>query len=309
MLYCVYHLFKEIVEECQKQIGFLRDNSTQLPLELPDFTPGYKVLIQEEGNEQCYKIEIRTWNGKIFGVIFWNRAMEEMYYSIFDVKGRQVEEGAFLLSTKPTEEEMVDLTEEDYEYTFSISSADTYADLPLTTLILELDGSDSAKWDQDEIHSLDFQFLPALREIIIKDNSFTSVKSLNFSSLNYLESIIIGRNCFTSTPNAISSTTGRLFHVCECPALQSITVGAYSLSECNNFKLENTPQLTSISFDSFAFFNSPVFNISSKSNIFVLFTKQHRYATIEINYFGQLLLLQRRDCSTPKSLLSFPFTS
>ena len=263
MLHCVYYLFKEIIEECQKQIGILRDQGTQFPLKLSDFTPGYKVLIQEEGKEQCYKIEVQTWNGKIFGRMLWNTKMEEIYYSIFDMKGRQVEEGAFLLSTKPTEEEMVDLTEEDYEYTFSISSIDTLPDLPQSTLILELDGSDTSKWNEGETISLDFQFLPALREIIIKDNSFQSVKQVSFSSLYCLESITIGRNCFTSTPNAISTTKGRLFHVCDCPALQSIDIGAYSLSECNDFKLENTPQLTSISFDSFVFFNSPVFNISS----------------------------------------------
>ena len=263
MLHCVYYLFKEIVEECQKRIGILRAQETQLPLELPECTPGYKVLIKEEEKEQCYKIEVQTWNGKIFGIIVWNMTMEEIYYSIFDMKGRQVEEGVFLLSTKPTEEEMIDLTEEDYEYTFSVSSADTLSDLPLSTLILELDGSDTSRWNKDGTVSLDFQFLPALREIIIKDNSFQSVKQVNFSSLYCLESITIGRNCFTSTPNAISTTRGRLFHVCDCPALQSIAIGAYSLSECSDFQLENTPQLTSISFDSFVFFNSPVFNISS----------------------------------------------
>ena len=190
-------------------------------------------------------------------------------YILFNSKGDPFECGSFSLSNAPEDSEMIDMTSEDYEYTFQLSNCSQLTSLPLCTMILDVNGSTK---EMNSLESLDFHFYPALREIVIRNSSFKNVKKLFFTSLSFLESIIIGKNCFTTTENEISMTADRVVHISGCSALESITVEDYSLSECCDLQIKCNPSLKTINFGSFSFFNCPDFILDG--NLISLFSYQ-----------------------------------
>ena len=264
MLYCVYSLFVDIVTAFKQQIEENQQQQIEWELDVPNALQGYRIRVQNDSACGNYIITVNTYKGNKFGEIHWNMNSELNTYTLYSMKGYEREKGVFSLSRGPTEEEAVDLYAEDYEYTYSVTSHEMLSDLPICTMVMEIDGSVGSSEFDEKYDSLDFQFFPALRDINIRNNSFPSVRHLSFSSLRYLENISIGKNCFTSTPNLISTKNDRAFHVCGCTSLQSITIGDYSLSECNEFLLKDCPQLLDISFSRFVFFNSSSFRLCGK---------------------------------------------
>lgn len=264
MLYCVYSLFVDIVTAFREQVEQNQQDQAEWELDVPTALEGYKIRIQNDSIYGKYNITVNTCKGNKFGEIQWNMNSDANAYILYNMKGQERENGVFSLSSRPSEEEAMDLYAEDYEYTYSVTSHEMLSDLPICTMVLDIDGSVGSSEFDEKYDNLDLQFFPALRDLNIQNNSFPSVHCLSFSSLRYLENISIGKNCFTSTPNLISTKNDRAFHVCGCSSLQSITIGEYSLSECKEFILEDCPQLSMLNFSRFVFFNSSSFRLRGR---------------------------------------------
>lgn len=253
MLFCVYSLFKLILEACKNEIEECKHESPETKITLPEELCGYSASITWEPSTI---ITVKTDNNNLWGTISFQLNHNVLWYTLFNSEGCGFECGSFTQNKPPTEEEMVDMFSEDYEYTFQLSNPSQLTSLPLSTLILEVNGTSS---QMNSLESLDFHFFPALREVVIKDCSFRNIKRLFFTSLQFLESIVIGRNCFTTTEEAISTIADRIVRISGCSALKSITVGDYSLSECCDLQIKCNPNLETIHFGSFSFFNCPYF--------------------------------------------------
>ena len=266
MLFCVYSILKSISEICIRELTKIQSQSSETKISLPTELCGYSVTVSYEPKKV---IIVNTDVDNHWANVVIDSNSDVLSYILFNSKGDPFECGSFSLSNAPEDSEMIDMTSEDYEYTFQLSNCSQLTSLPLCTMILDVNGSTK---EMNSLESLDFHFYPALREIVIRNSSFKNVKKLFFTSLSFLESIIIGKNCFTTTENEISMTADRVVHISGCSALESITVEDYSLSECCDLQIKCNPSLKTINFGSFSFFNCPDFILDG--NLISLFSYQ-----------------------------------
>ena len=272
MLFCVYSILKSISEICIRELAQIHCLSSETKISLPAELCGYSVSISHETKTT---LEIRTDDDKQWAKVFIESNSDVLSYILFNYKGDPFECGSFSLSNKPDAEEMIDMSSEDYEYTFQLSDCSMLTSLPFCTMILDVNGSTN---DMNSLEILDFHFFPALREIVIRDSSFKNIKKLYFTSLSFLESIVIGKNCFTTTENEISTTANRTLRISGCSALESITIEDYSLSECCDLQIKCNPNLKTIHFGSFSFFNCPDFILDGRF-IYVVLTVRSSFSS------------------------------
>ena len=279
MLNCVFTLLKGVVE-ASRAVAVNGDGDELIPL--PSSLCGYAAWIRRDGETDAKKIIVKTEEGDGFATVWMDK---ELRYELLNGNGTAVETGVFALDCPPTSEEAVDLSEDEYAYSFQVHTCEEMTFLSSCVMVLDLDGSGA----MNAVTKLDFHLFPALRSVTIADHSFRNVKHLSFSSLRCLEAIVIGSNCFTTTEDMISFIADRELHICGCDALQSIEIGNYSLSECSVLTLREAPSLESVHFGAFTFFNCPLFVLAGRGEPACF----RRLAVAVVGGAGGVRLLQR----------------
>lgn len=256
MLNSVYTLLKGIVEAGN---GVTTPENENGLIPLPSSLCGYAAWVQCDEETDAKKIVVKTEEGDGFATIWLGK---ELQYELVNGSGAVYETGIFVLDCPPTSEEAVDLSEDEYAYSFQVHTCEEMNMLSSCVMVLDLDGSGA----MNSVAKLDFHLFPALRSVTIGDHSFRNVKHLSFSSLRCLETITIGSNCFTTTEDMISFAADREMYLCGCDALQSVEIGNYSLSECSVLTIRDAPSLESLHFGSFTFFNCPEFVLNGSDD-------------------------------------------
>ena len=97
-------------------------------------------------------------------------------------------------------------------------------------------------YSDSSVTELKLSGLVQLKQIVIGDECFRSVRLLELDGLRELESVVIGWHCFS----IIYVSGKRVDCVCRivnCPNLKSIQIGDNSFSDYYSFELNNLPSL------------------------------------------------------------------
>ena len=113
-------------------------------------------------------------------------------------------------------------------------------------------------------------FLYSLKQVVIHEFSFGSIRTVDICGLHQLKTIFIGERAFTYSitwqsikKSERSDSELRIFN---CPKLKSIHLGDYAFSDYHHFGLQNLPSLQSIAIDEKCFYWAQVFSLVSRRN-------------------------------------------
>ena len=100
----------------------------------------------------------------------------------------------------------------------------------------------AGKCNSDSLQQLEIVDLPSLESLIIEDNNFRTIRSLSIDGLEKLSVLTIGKVVFVGSTAEDSSLQIR-----NCPALQSVSIGAESFRNYGALELANLTKLESLS--------------------------------------------------------------
>ena len=118
----------------------------------------------------------------------------------------------------------------------------------------------------NELESFIPPYFLKLKQMIIGDDCFRSVRVFELSGLNELESVVVGERSITfakTWEDAVNSKrTDGSYRIVNCPKLVSILIGGASFSDYHSFELTNLPSLQSIVIGDDCFRNAPSFSLT-----------------------------------------------
>ena len=127
----------------------------------------------------------------------------------------------------------------------------------LGTEVLEI-GNNS--YSDSSVTELKLSGLNRLKQIVIGDECFGSVRVFELNGLKELESVVIGKESFRISG---SERTDGSYRITNCPNLNSIQIGYRSFFDYHSFELNNLPSLQSIDTGEWCFFYAPSFSLTS----------------------------------------------
>ena len=130
-------------------------------------------------------------------------------------------------------------------------------------------------YSDSSVTELKLSGLVQLKQIVIGDKCFGSVRVFELNGLFDLESVVIGEESFTyaNRDNDIRchvTRTDGSHRIVNCPKLKSIQIGDYSFADYHSFELNNLPSLQSIEIGVRCFYWTPSFSLTGlNSQIFL----------------------------------------
>ena len=121
-------------------------------------------------------------------------------------------------------------------------------------------------YNHSSVTELKLRGLVRLKQIVIGDDCFGSVRVFELDGLGELESVEIGKKSLTiekdySTADYSKQTDGAC-RIVNCPKLKSIQIGDFSFCDYHSFELSNLPSLQSIDIGSWCFCWAPSFSLT-----------------------------------------------
>ena len=113
-------------------------------------------------------------------------------------------------------------------------------------------------YSDSSVTELKLSGLVRLKQIVIGDECFRSVRLLELDGLRELESLTIGNKSFQI---GNQRQIDRVCRIVNCPKLKSIQIGDDSFSDYHSFELNNLPSLQSIEIGVRCFFWAPSFSL------------------------------------------------
>ena len=121
-------------------------------------------------------------------------------------------------------------------------------------------------YNHSSVTELKLRGLVRLKQIVIGDDCFGSVRVFELNGLSELESVVIGERNFTIGKDwdtiKTSKRTDGSCRIVNCSKLKSIQIGVDSFGDYHSFELNNLPSLQSIDIGENCFLNSPLFSLT-----------------------------------------------
>ena len=114
-------------------------------------------------------------------------------------------------------------------------------------------------YSDSSVTELKLSGLVRLKQIVIGDECFRSVRLLELDGLRELESVVIGKKSFRIRYDERTDGSCRIVN---CPKLNSIQIGYDSFYDYRSFELNNLPSLQSIDIGKTCFYYTPSFSLA-----------------------------------------------
>ena len=121
-------------------------------------------------------------------------------------------------------------------------------------------------YNDDNVTELKLSGLVQLKQIVIGNDCFGSVRVFELNGLSELEGVVIGQRSFTIAKKIEdilnAERTDGTYRIVNCPKLKSIQIGYRSFFDYHSFELNNLPSLQSIDIGEDCFYYAPSFSLT-----------------------------------------------